>query len=408
MATMQRLGHTTARAERRGSWRWAAAAGVAAALVSTVGVGPVSKPTGTATAQPATCEQPYRQILVTLGGGPRDPEAHPLVVWPRRGVGYNPRRNGADLDLRQRWRDEGIDTDGDDKADVITGDIVAAQSGPDRQIVRLERGDGVLTLSLANLNLASMNDANLGDLDADGHDELLVLARPFDAGTDRYFVVAGTTPVGDHDLAEVAVEVEAMGFMGVGDQGGGAGDDVAVRIGDPTDMSDPAHLLTFIASGNQLMAGGPGSTATLVPVIPPYEGFPMSVVDLGDERPAIISGIPWETTDPSSSIRGLVLQRGGTLTRFNLSEPFDSVEYPDWGYPPRFSSATAVRYTFPTPDLQLELGGSDRGGSIRAAWRIDDPCLELPEAFGNAPILPGPTPAPAPADPRPGDAAYTG
>lgn len=352
-----------------------------------------------------SCQEPYRQILVERTVGHYEDPRH-VVLWPRHGVAYPERSTGSELDLTTRWRDEGIDTDGDGAADEITGELV----GQD-QLVSVRRGDGTVLLSMPGHALASMESATVGDLDADGRDELVVLARPVTGGGDRYFVVPGTTSVGDQVLDDVAIEVRGMGLMGVGDQGDGPGADLVVRAGNVADPTDPRHRQTLIASGDIAMDGGPGSTARIEPVVEPYEGFPMSVVDLGDPRPAIISGLPWDDADAASSIRGLVLNRSGDLTRFELSERFDSQGDDVNGWPPRFTHATAVLYAFPERALHLELVGNDRGGSIRAVWSIDDPCAQLPvagvpEGEGQVPSRP---PAPArPAQPTPASPSYTG
>jgi hypothetical protein len=347
---------------RRGALSLAAAVGVGAAALA---VPATSAPApGPAT---GTCTEPFAPIYAASTSA--DGVSNRRQLWPEHPVSPPP-ADGTDLDaVRPRYL-AGPDTDGDGRGDQVTIDL-----GSGEQVMVITRGDGEVRIGQRGSNLGELTSRPVGDLDADGRDEVMFLARPSAGGEDQIFVLPGSTPTGSHQADDVSIEIPSYFLFGAGDQLDGPGDDLLV--------TDTADVGSGIVSGREVMAPGPGGRLASFPIAEALAGYPAGVFDLGGPRPAL-------TTIEDEGSRSVVrLWRDGRATSFatagaDLGEAYLSV-----------SMTRADGRTY------LRAGTSDRGGSTTFTWDVDDPCRTL-----GGPDAPG-GPA-SPAAPVSGQASYTG
>jgi len=306
-------------------------------------------------------------------------------VWPTHDV-VAPALTGEVLDHTAHLETTNPDTDGDGVRDDVTIDMSSGE-----QVMVITRGDGVVRVALAGSNLGDLTSHPPGDLDADGHDEVLFLARPAGSGADRIFVLPGATAPGSYQADDVAIEVPTYFVWSAGNQVDGPGDDLVVW---DQNTADPN---TSVVSGDQIMAAGPGGSADFSATTTLAGGYPMGVFDLGDSRPAVVTALPLVAGQLELS-----LWRDGVAppTRFvsPASLPFNQ-------------QPSSVAMVGTSEGLVLSAGEVDRGGSLAFYWDVDDPCRELPVIGCCEPPLqgrpPGSEPA-QPADPLNGAAPYTG
>lgn len=354
----------------RGMASLAAAATLGATVL--ISAPATSRPPGRAAAAPATCAPPY----VPLYGAERNTDGSTRrQLWPSYPV-TPPDTTGTDLDhLRPRYL-AGPDTDGDGRGDQVTIDL-----GSGEQVMVIARGDGEVRVGLSGSNLGDLTSRPLGDLDADGRDEVLFLARPAGPGEDRIFVLPGATPVGSHQADDVSIQIPTYFLYGAGDQVDGAGDDLIV-----TDTSTPGR--SGLVSGREVMAAGPGGTIDAFPIAESLAGYPAGVFDLGDARPAVA------TVDGEPGRPVVRLWRDGAETAYVPAGLTTG------SFQPSVSMSRAGGTTY------LVAGSGDRGGSVTFVWDVDEPCRTLPAGTGpDGPDTGGSAP---PAEPVDGRSTYTG
>lgn len=356
---------------RHGMASLVAAGGIGVAVL--IGAPATSSPQGGASAPPAACTSPY---LPLYGAQLNTDGSTRLQLWPTYPV-TPPDTTGTDLDhIRPRYL-AGPDTDGDGRGDQVSIDL-----GSGEQVLVIERGDGVVRVGLSGSNLGELTSRPLGDLDADGRDEVMFLARPAGPGEDRIFVLPGTTPVGSHQADDVSIQIPTYFLYGAGDQIDGAGDDLVV-----TDDATPGR--SGFVSGAEVMAAGPGGELATFPIAVPLVGNPVGVFDLGDARPAVA------TVEGGPGGAVVHLWRDGADTAYATTGlAADSFQ-------PGVSMSRAGGTTY------LVASTGDRGGGVSFTWDVDDPCRELPTGPAGDGTDAGERPAP-PADPLTGSSAYTG
>ncbi len=368
--------------------------GAACAALATAFVAP-GDPTsatpggGSSALRSGSCAEPHLPIVGLRSDGHANPA---YAVWPDRST-LPPVLLGDDLDHVVALVTAGVDTDGDGAADDITTDLSTVP-----EAVVIDRGDGTVRLNLDGHSSIALTNFPVGDLDADGRDELLVLSRSAETAADRVFVIPGSTPAGEHQADEAGIEIATYyDLMAAGDQIDGPGHDLLVRSGGPPDEGPRTSTLV---SGDRLMAVGPGGKAPLTGDGPTFEGWPGGVFDVGDRLPALA------TLEHGLDGGVLVhLWRDGESTRFTSPPEITFPSHPH---------VSMARLAADGGRLVLRVGHSDRGGSLALLWDVEDPCRELPRAETLLPpAVPGPTPdhdtptAPG-APPVPARPSYTG
>lgn len=317
---------------------------------------PAASPAG---GQAAGCAPPYLPIFgFTTAASQADPPR--VQVYPETAV-VAPSLDGQDLSYDTSGEP---DMDGDGQADVVSN---AGAS------ITITRGDGVLTLSQTGSSLTSVARFHRADLDADGHDETYLEAVPTGPGEPRFFVVPGTTAVGAHVLADVAIEVPA-GIVGLaGDQVDGPGEDLLAQVGGGGGL----------VSGDAVVAPGPGgSLAAFVAASAPLDPYGQAVgLLLLDDGPPVIALVR-----PGDGASIITLWDEGETTEFRTAGATGFEADPQ---------VTAID----TPDgLLLVAGAGSRSGGVTFVWDLDDPCATNPPATPTAPA----------AAPVSGTADYTG
>lgn len=323
---------------------------------------------GSPAQEDGSCAEPYLPIVGLRSDGHANPA---YAVWPDRGT-KPPILLGDDLDHGAALRNAGVDTDGDGTADDVTTDLSTVP-----EAVVIDRGDGTVRVALDGHSTIALTDFPVGDLDADGRDELLLLSRDPDTATDRVFVLPGATTPGEHQADQTGIEIATYyDLTAAGDQIDGPGRDLLVRSGGPPGEEPRTSTLV---SGDRLMAVGPGSTAPLSGDGPTLDGWPAGVFDVGDAKPALA------TSEHGADGSVLVhLWRDGEATRF--TSPAE-VTFPS------APSVSMARLAADGGQLILRAGHADRGGSLALLWDVHDPCRELPRAETLLPpVVPGPTP----------------
>lgn len=347
------------------NWRGRRGGFVAVALVAATTVAVAG---GSVGAQDDGCEPPYLPMYGLRGIPSTDGET--AQVYPDEPV------ERPDLDRGTYLHDDAVDLDSD--GDGTTDEV---ESGDP---LRITRGDGVVELGAvtgANFLGPASLELSDGDLDGDGRDELIVSSNPAGAGSrPRYFVVPGTTAVGSHDLADVAIELPSTALV-VGDQGEGSGEDVLVQTSETGGS---------LVSGDDLMAVGPGgSVAAFEPFGEPIDlGFPMAVFRVGDGAPQIAFLTPGAPATIS-------VWDEGEVTAYRTPDLTPAVEY-----------SAVLRLIELDGEQYLWVGIDDRSGGRVWVWSIDDPC-----GTGDRSVPPvGTTPPPdaSGADAIRGEATYTG
>jgi hypothetical protein len=317
-----------------------------------------------------TCTEPFAPIYASSAYA--DGVSNRRQLWPDHPVSPPP-TDGTDLDAVGPRYLAGPDTDGDGRGDQVTIDL-----GTGEQVMVITRGDGQVRVGQRGSNLGELTSRPVGDLDGDGRDEVMFLARPADGGEDRIFVLPGSTETGSHQADDVSIEIPSYFLYGAGDQLDGPGDDLLV--------TDTAEAGSGLVSGREVMAPGAGGRLTSFPIAEALAGYPAGVFDLGDARPALA------TVEDEGSRSVVRLWRDGRATSFatagaDLGDAFLSV-----------SMTRAEGRTY------LRAGTGDRGGSTTFTWDVDDPCraLRAPD-HQETPSSPA-----SPAAPLSGQASYTG
>ena len=268
------------------------------------------------------------------------------------------------------------DTDGDGKPDGISSGNISK--------LEITRGDGVVTLLAGKQHKYIYlvgGGPHPGDLDGDGQDELIM-------GVDQQgqqYLLPGTTEPGTYELPDVAIDLDALSNSSrpVGDQNGDGSNDLAF----PTQVTAGA-LGWAVYSGDDLLASGPGGTATVPKAIAKYNGENLIAAPLKPgAAPTIITGSRYPAT---------------TNITVHASPPIALIardvlrEYT--GGPGTLNAHSKDGQAFVT------VAASDRSGSSFAIWNIDDPCSRS-AAQPAAPAAPS---APNPAQPVAGTPNFTG
>ena len=324
------------------------------------------------------CPAPTKPIYVASSvytGAPVQQDYPPEPIDP-------PPTDGASL--ASTWgRYPKLDTDGDGKDDKVT----ETSKGLD-----IARGDGTLRL-LTHGDTPSpiwSSDPRFlpGDLDGDGHEDLLLYV----SGTNEdgeWYALSGATPPGTHELADVGVRLPVQHMYPdpghtaiygvVSDHVGGPGPDYLVR------NTDGGGLVP----GEALLAPGPGGTLDHFPVAIPLPGELRGEFDLGGRRSALLLA----EGDYYVGILHLRIWRDGRL--YDL-DPYDGRGF--LGY----EEFTAV--ASPIGRLLISKTTDRGGGTSTAVWNLDRLC-----GSGH------PTPADAsssngapPAAPVPAEPSFTG
>jgi hypothetical protein len=354
-----------------------AALGLAAVLVPpTFGAGALTL---------ADCPEPYAPVFGFAGGRSGSGLEQ---IWPDQPV-QQPSFAGPRLSLRDAMVEAGVDVDGDGRRDGVLVDFV-----DDEQVLVVTTASGDIRVGASGFNLGSLDGNPVGDLDGDGLDELLFLARPADGGPDDVYVLPGGTAPGEYRPAEVGIEIPTYQVLPAGEWLGGPGHDLVVGSWDGTTAS------TAVVDGHEVMAVGPGGSSDFAPSDDPVPGFPGGSFDLGAGRVAFATIV----ADPSTTgpIEIHLHDRSGALSRF--ASP-DSLPYP------------VIPYSVDVVDdgerRLLTASHGDRGGSTGFVWDIDEPCRPLPPREGGPTTVPGgpstpATPTAPPAGPRPGSPSYAG
>lgn len=326
----------------------------------------------------AGCRSPYRPISSTY----RAPSSSVVEQRVAGAPAVVPELSDSSL-LMRNGLDRETDMDGDGSADRIGATDDA------RPIASIVRGDGTVTVELPPLERSSPMVKGVGDLDADGRDELFVGMPWYGPGRkSRYFVLPGTTEPGVHAVEDIAIEVRFGHFQPAGDMIDGPGDDLVVTLaGTDRVPSHPGEFrsenYTGIISGDELMATDAGSTATVeISGGLRMDGELLGLYDLDDGDPAILT-LTYANADGEGG--GILnLHRNGRTRQFSSG----------WIEP---RTVLIARYE---DRLLMGGGNSSRSGTTENLWDIDDPCR---------PLAAGPQPDGADAArPRSGLASYTG
>lgn len=347
---------------------------------------------GAGVAQTAGCPSPILPLVAYEARGQYQPVLE--QTYPDQPVAIPDLAASVDLDLTRSWMLARPDMDGDGKVDQVEIDLSSGE-----QVLVVTRGDGVVRVAFPGANIGDLTNYPVGDLDADGRDELVFLARDAVDGSDRSFVLPGATPVGDHQALDVAIEIPDYRLVAVGDQVDGPGTDVIVHEPGP---AVSGGTIGNVISGQDLMAPGPGHAADLTPRAWAVPGMTTAVVDVGDQRPAMVSlGL---TADGDGQVRA-ALTRNGVPTVFATAGPRSRSLF----------GATAVQVG---DHRYLLASGVDRGGSSVVIWDLEDPCIGLPPATDRpapsttttttAPAPPGRVPSAPGASPQTGRPRFTG
>lgn len=355
---------------------------MAALAVAAVVAGPVVA--ASSGADPG-CAEPYAPVYGSTSG----PYGPVRQVWPERPV-QPPVTDGTDLDHHAAARVDGPDVDGDGRPDQVDIDL-----GTGEQTMVITSGSGTTRIGLRGHQLGSLTDRPLGDLDGDGRDEVLFLARPNSLGPDRVFILPGSTPPGSHQADDVSVEIPDYQVLGAGDQDGDGADDLVVS----RPAAGSVYGESAVVSGADLLALGPGGRITSYDdAIRAVPGGAAAVYDLGGPAPAIV------TIDGGPTEVILRLAQGDRTTTFHSTAD----QVPLRGLPFGTSMVRSSSGTL------LMTGTGDRSGSVSAVWSVDDPCAALPaptEGSTTTPETSGPpttAPAASPAEPTSGSPTYTG
>ena len=299
-----------------------AAVRVATGLVAVAPAGSIDAEV--AGAPTRSCASPLPAIYASH----RDTDASPVVQdFPATPVAAPP-VDGPSLTSDWASNDVDIDTDGDGKADRI---------GDRKDGIAIERGDGTVHLltppgfDVVLYDYDGTARFRPGDLDGDGHDDLLLYASG-SGESGQWYALSGATATGTHPLADVAVELPAQqlyvdpgktAILGaVSDQVGGPGADFLVR-----DTADSG-----LVAGDALLAPGPGSKLERFPVAVSLPGELRGEFDLGGDRPALLLA----EGDYFQGVIGLRIWKDGRLhdieafggSGFLAYETFDAVSSP--------------------------------------------------------------------------------
>lgn len=263
------------------------------------------------------------------------------------------------------------DTDADGKPD----NLWSTKEGEGH----IGRGDGSVILLRGDHEL-TYPSGGIGDLDGDGHDEVLIITS-FGAEEAPAFLLPGTTPVGEHLIDDVGIRLDGIAptLSPVHDVDGDGGDDLAHLVVDDVDSRFE------ILNGTELMAPGPGGTLGSIEPLATYPGLDLLVGQpAGADRPLIVT------------FRRVADELRATVG----SNP--PVELLSTGASPSIGGTGDLRMTELDGQVFIGVGTISRSPGTETIWNLDDPCARY--AATPTPTSPGPTPA----APVPGSAAYTG
>ncbi len=243
-----------------------------------------------------------------------------------------------------------MDSDGDGLPDTIVPGI------PFEDPLQIIRGNGTLRLDLPERYVSARS---LGDIDADGMDEIEVRVQRETTssgnGSDpEDYLIPGGTSSGAHDPAKIGIQIPGS-LAPVGDRDrDGIQDLVSVTIEDQT---------TFLYSGASFLAEGIGADGRSVTPLLVLPGVALGHGDVGQDAPAIIIG-GGPGADSETGVLSMVDERGIRL--------FSTAGFP-WvaGMSTPYSMVDVIETD---SGLFLELDNSARSGSRVYRWRIDSPC----------------------------------
>lgn len=351
--------------------RFRLVAAVTAMAAATVALCPSA---GSPSTTSSSCAPPTKPIYVehSVMSGAAPVQDHPSTPMDR------PPIDGASLTAT--WGHfPSLDTDGDG-----TNDEVEDHSDG----IAIVRGDGTVRITLGGAEHTAIHDYDArfrpGDLDGDGHDDLLVFVGSGDRG--QWYAISGATAPGTYAIDDVAVRLPVQqlypepgqtALLGVvDDHVGGPGPDYLVR------NTDGGGLVP----GEALLAPGPGGTLDHFPVAIALPGEMRGEFDLGGERSALLLA----EGDYVQGVIGLRIYRDGRL--FDL-DPFDGRGFL------AYETFTAVQS--PIGRLLVSKTTDRSGGTSTAVWNLDHLCGPGTPAAGAGSGAP-------PATPVSGDPTFTG
>lgn len=319
----------------------------------------------------------------------------PVASWASQAsgiFGVDPHVQGPSLLVHPT-----ADMDGDGKDDRAG----SVSRGSKSAGLRVLRGDGAMTLvddqaAVDDRYQASIDDLEagvtehydvlapvIGDLDADGHDEILVYK--LDGMSRSEVVIPGTTSPGTHDIDDVGI-VLPTGSHASGDPlpGGAVSDAVLDQVGGPgEDVVVHTGSERRVVSGNDIMATGAPGTVPSLATSQTLTGFVVGIARLGQARPTLLLQGP----DHRDT---LFLVDGGSTTISFAPAGLAPVS----GFP--YASDTDLDVVDDPRGRFVVVSTSNRAQSAIDVWDIDHPCRRL-VGDGDAPTTTTPPSADAPA-----------
>jgi hypothetical protein len=257
------------------------------------------------------------------------------------------------------------------------GNAISFVPKPDgSQDVRISRPDGIVTLTGAGRSLGmTVGTWDVGDLNGDGHSDLIVEEFNSDPRTDNTYVISGTVRPGVHDIGRVSIRIPqpaiptvqlnfAQSLIPIGDQNNDGTADIAV-----------GHRLY---DGGALLAGRPGRTLKVLPR--PYATIDHLVASLRLDSagpPTLVQVLGYIDIDDVTDHVQLRLL-GRNVVCLNTAEgpiaslpcaPVQQAQYSCADFP-RFDYQV-VGWQRADGHRVIELSHSTRGGTTDYRWDLD-------------------------------------